>query len=75
MKLLKRANLEAMARKTNINFPAWDDEERLNIDPEEEIKYAFTKMTDEQLEFHAQIGGKNKQYADVLLNFRKKDNK
>lgn len=41
------------------------------FNPEQEIKKAFTKMTDAQLNFHLQIPGKNHDYAKAILEHRK----
>lgn len=59
--------------KRHKETPDWDSQERLDLNPEEEIKLAFTKMTNQQLEFHQQLGGKNKQYAETLLKHRRKN--
>lgn len=76
MEMLKKSNFESMARKNNVKKIriSWDDDSRYCIDPEEEVRKAFTQMTDEQLQFHLQIPGKNRDYAEALLNYRNKKN-
>lgn len=60
---------QKLARTTR---PDWSDESRYQTNPEEEIKKAFIKMTDEQLQFHLTIPGKNHEYAKAILEHRKK---
>jgi len=48
------------------------EDARLELDPQEEIKKAFTLMTDEQLRFLLSLGGKNAQYAQALIDHRNK---
>jgi hypothetical protein len=73
--LAKKEYKEKMRRLAGHSATAvpYDDyETRIALDPQEEIKKAFTKMTNEQLQFQITIGGKNKEYAQALLNHRKK---
>jgi len=74
-RILKESGYSNVLKKSKTRQPkpeTWEDNSRCNIDPEEEVKRAFTKMTEKQLQFHLQVGGKNAQYAKAILNFRNK---
>jgi len=75
MSTLKDNSFKAMSKKASKTPPkpqAWEEDLRDDFDREEEMRNAFTMMTDEQLRYHATLFGKNKDYAEALLKHRNK---
>ena len=71
-KKMSREEYKKMSQKLAVVVrQPWDDGRVDTIDPQEEMKKAFLKMSDAQLNFHLHIPGKNREYAKAILNHRK----